>query len=255
MISNPTPRYYRIYRLLKQGIENYEFRNNLPLPGENALAERYGVSRLTIRRSLELLQREGLIERRQGSGTFPVGNSVKVQPLSADINKLLAHLDRMGASSQARLLEFAYETPNPDVQNRLELAANAKVQKAIRVRDYDGAPFSYLLTYVPEHIGRRFSEDDLVRQPMQTIFKKLKIKPASAEQSITAQLADVHHAEALDLETGSPLLCIRRVIRDTSNTPVEYLIAAYNPNRFEYRMTMSNKHLKGHDSWVMDESR
>ncbi|MEO6984629.1 MAG: GntR family transcriptional regulator, partial [Paralcaligenes sp.] len=54
MISNPTPRYYKIYRLLKQGIENHEFSPNDAMPGENALAERYHVSRLTIRRSLDL---------------------------------------------------------------------------------------------------------------------------------------------------------------------------------------------------------
>ncbi len=70
MIDNPTPRYYKIYRLLKLAIENGQFPPERAMPGENALAERYDVSRLTIRRSLELLQREGLVQRRQGAGTF-----------------------------------------------------------------------------------------------------------------------------------------------------------------------------------------
>ncbi|MEO6984184.1 MAG: GntR family transcriptional regulator, partial [Paralcaligenes sp.] len=247
--------YYKIYRLLKQGIENHEFSPNDAMPGENALAERYHVSRLTIRRSLDLLQRDGLVERRQGSGTFPIKAAIKVQPFSADINKLLAHLNGMAASTRALLLAFSYEIPNPDVQSKLELAVNARVQKAIRVRRYEDAPFSYLTTYVPEHIGKRFSQDDLTLYPIQTLFKKLGIKLVSAEQSITAILADVQHAENLDMEVGSPLLCINRVIRDASNTPIEYLIAAYNPHRFEYRMAMSNKRTKGKDSWIMDENQ
>lgn len=255
MISNPTPRYYRIYRLLKQGLEQREFKQDEPLPGENALAQRYGVSRLTIRRSLELLQREGLVRRRQGSGTYPLYSSVGGQPFSADINKLLAHLNRMGADTRARVLEFAYETPSPDVQGRLELAANAKVQKAIRVRYYEDTPFSYLVTYVPEPIGKRYTANDLTHLPIQTIFRKLGIKLASAEQSLTARLADAHHAQALGVEVGAPLLCIHRVIRDIDNTPIEYLVADYNPERYEYRMAMSNKRAQGRDSWVMDNGQ
>ncbi len=255
MIANPTPRYYKIYRLLKQAIENREVDNNEPLPGENALAEKYQVSRLTIRRSLDLLQQEGLVERRQGSGTYPRLDKVKVRPLPADIKKLLAHMDSMGAHTKAVLLSLDYEKPPADVQTQLELPANARVQKATRVRYHDNAPFSHLITYVPEHIGKRYTEQDLARQPIQTIFKNLGINMASAEQSFSATLADEHHARALNIDAGAPLLCIKRVVRDTANTPVEYLVATYNPQRFEYRMALSNKRSKGSDIWVVDDGR
>ncbi|NYT37463.1 GntR family transcriptional regulator [Allopusillimonas soli] len=255
MIDNPTPRYYKIYRLLKQAIENREYVHDEAMPGENALAEKYGVSRLTIRRSLELLQREGLVERRQGSGTFPVAGSVRLQPLSADINKLVAHLNTMGANTHVRLLEFGYEQPRQDVQNQLALPAGSRVQKAIRVRCYEDVPFSYLLTYVPEDIGRRYTRDALERQPLQAVFKSLGLRLGSAEQSFSATVADAHHAEALGVAIASPLLCIKRVTRDTRNRPIEYLVAVYNPDRFEYRMALSNRRSKGVDTWVMDESR
>lgn len=254
MIANPTPRYYRIYRLLKQAIEGQQFDAGRALPGENALAGQYGVSRLTIRRSLDLLQQEGLVERRQGAGTFPCPPSAPSAALPADINKLMAHLSDMGANTQARLLSFGYEAAGPDVRTRLELPAHAKVQKALRVRYYHDQPFSYLLTYVPESVGRRYTEVDLGQNALQRIFRRLGLKPTSAEQSFTAILADVHHAEALDVGVGSPLLCIKRVVRDADGTPLEYLIAAYNPARFEYRMALSNRRAKGRDTWVMDET-
>ncbi|MEO6959652.1 MAG: GntR family transcriptional regulator [Burkholderiaceae bacterium] len=253
MIANPTPRYYLIYRLLKHAIESRQFNSNERLPSENALAQKHQVSRLTIRRSLELLQREGLIERRQGLGTYPILGNIKAQPLVADINKLLTHINKMGANTRAQLLSFGYEAPQADIQNRLELAANVKVQKTIRVRYYHDEPFSYLITYVPEHIGKRYTEQDLERDPIQVLFKKLGIRPSSADQSLTATLADAPHSDALKVEVGSPLLCIKRVVRDDSNTPVEYLIATYNPQRFEYRMTMSNKRSKGREIWVGNE--
>src|SRR3546814_870688 len=156
MIASPTPRYYRIYRLLKQAIESRQFASNEALPSENALAQQYQVSRLTIRRSLELLQHDGLIERRQGRGTFPRPGNAKTAPLPADINKLLARLSEMGSSTQASLLSFGYETASPDVCTKLELPHGSTVQKAVRVRYHDDHPFSYLITYVPEHIGRQY---------------------------------------------------------------------------------------------------
>src|SRR3546814_16126592 len=62
------------------------------------------------------------------------------------------------------LLSFGYETASPDVCTKLELPHGSTVQKAVRVRYHDDHPFSYLITYVPEHIGRQYSEDDLDRK-------------------------------------------------------------------------------------------
>lgn len=257
MIENPTPRYYQIYRLLRQAIEEQQFGPGEAMPGENALASRYGVSRLTIRRSLELLQQEGLIERRQGSGTF-VRPSVRLRrPLQVDFEKLQAHIAEMGTCSRIQLLSFQYEAPNAEVRKQLELSGNQKVQKAVRVRYTDQGPFSYLITYVPESIGRRYTAKDLEHNAIQALFKRLDIAPASAEQRITAILADVHHAEALEVPVGAALLCIKRCVRDVSGTPIEYLIAAYNPDRFEYRMELSHvpSPRNGEGLWVLDDGR
>lgn len=243
MVRNPTPRYYQIYRLLRQAIENREFDENAPMPGEHALRETYGVSRLTIRRSLALLEAEGLVDRRQGSGTYPCLDKVKVEPIAADINALMAHMDRLGSTTRAELLSFSYERPGDEVRSRLELTQSAQVQKAIRVRYHADKPFSHLVTYVPETIGRRYAETDLATQPLQQIFAGLGIRLGSAEQFITAMLADAHHAQALQLEPGAALLCIRRVTRCTQGIPVEYLIATYNPRRFEYGMMLTDKEL------------
>lgn len=254
MIDTPTPRYYKIYRLLKQAIENGHFAYDEAMPGENVLAAQYQVSRLTIRRSLDLLQQDGLVERRQGSGTFPIAGNAATQPLRADINKLVAHLNKMGAGTQVRLLSFGYESANELVRHQLELPANSKVQKAIRVRYHNEMPFSYLVTYVPEDIGRRYTEEDMTQRPLQALLKGLGIRLGSAEQSFTATVADAHHAQALDVGMSSPLLCIKRLTRNTSGRPVEYLVAVYNPERFEYRMALSNKRSKGVDGWIVDNS-
>ncbi|ETF04109.1 GntR family transcriptional regulator [Advenella kashmirensis W13003] len=254
MIENPTPRYYKIYRLLKQAIENGQYDHQEAMPGENVLAETYQVSRLTIRRSLDLLQSEGLVERRQGAGTYPLPRNAATLPLTADINKLVAHLNKMGTGTQVRVLDVQYEMANRIVAHQLALPAKSKVQKAIRVRYHDGKPFSYLVTYVPEDIGRRYTKEDMTRQSLQAILKGLGLRLGSAEQTFTATAADAHHAEALGVTISSPLLCIKRLTRDKQGRPIEYLVAVYNPERFEYHMALSNKRSRGVDGWIVDES-
>jgi GntR family transcriptional regulator len=258
MIANPTPRYYRIYRLLKQAIESGQFPAEQAIPSENALASHYKVSRLTVRRSLELLQNEGLIQRRQGSGTYPTPESqAQTAALPADINTLMANIASMGESTQVRLLEFTYQIPSPDTRARLELPVSARVQRAVRVRYYKNQPFSYLITHVPESIGRHYTEADLRSTPLHTLFRQHAIEPWEAEQTFSATLADADQAEALGVDVGAALLCIRRTVRDRQGAPIEYLIASYNPARFEYRMALSHRPSLNNDSghWVLDSAR
>ncbi len=238
MANTPLPLYHKVYLLLRQRLESGQFAPNEPMPGEHALAEQYGVSRLTVRRSLETLANEGLVMRRQGSGTFPTPTAVLSNPQHAsDIDSLLSHLSSMGVQTDVSVLEFGYETAQPEIAQRLELEPNSRVQKSVRIRRHEGQPFSHLTTYIPEAIGLQFQEKDLTSQPLLGILRRMGIEIGGADEAITAILADLHTSGPLDVPIGSPLLSLRRLLRDSSGMPIEYLIAAYRPDRYEYRIT------------------
>jgi GntR family transcriptional regulator len=240
------PLYHQVYLLLRQRLEAGQFDRDAPMPGENALAAEYGVSRLTLRRSLDQLEAEGLVARRQGSGTYPLAEPALVRPQrSDDIDGLLAHLANMGEHTEVRLLSMELQSAPSDVAHELGLAPDARVQKSVRVRSHGGQPFSHLVAYVPENIGARYSRQDLATRPLLRILRSLGIKLAAAEQSMTAVLADLDTAAALDVHIGSPLLAIRRVVRDDQGQPVEYLQAVYRPDRYEYRMNLSAQEVEG----------
>lgn len=251
MISNPTPRYYLIYRLLQQAIQNFEYGHDGALPSEHNLAEQFNVSRLTIRRSLDLLQQEGLIEKQQGIGTFVTPRNVQIEPIRADINTLIKSVAQMGAHTQVQLLKFTYEKPNLNIKKILQLGHGELIQKSTRVRFYEGKPFSHLTTYVPEVIGRLYEKEDLAHTPLHDLFAKNQIAVHAADQSLSAILADPEKAEVLQVEVGSPLLCIRRLVYDKEEQPVEYLEAAYNPSYYEYRMKLEITSDKTGDSWLI----
>ncbi|HEY0296337.1 MAG TPA: GntR family transcriptional regulator [Bordetella sp.] len=248
MSENPLPLYHQVYLLLKQRLAAGQYIYGAPMPGENALAAEYGVSRLTVRRSLEALEAEGLIQRRQGRGTFAAPPAADGH--SADIDALMTHLDQMGMQTQVRLLDLQVVPASAQAAERLALAPGAPVSRSVRVRSHDGLPFSYLTTHVPHEIGQRIPRELLGSRPLLAIFHDLGIEAAHAEQAISATLAEPAAAAALDIPVGSALLSLHRLVRDATGRPVEWLHALYRPDRYEYRMHMQAYGTSGEPTWL-----
>lgn len=252
MSKNPLPLYHQVYLLLKQRLAGGGFAGEAPMPGENALAAEYGVSRLTIRRSLDALEADGLIERRQGRGTFAADRKgwVDAPQAGAGMDALMQHLSNMGMQTQVKLVSLAVMPAPAAVAAAMELAPGASVQHSVRVRSYEGVPFSHLETYVPGDIGARIRKADLNSRPLLAIFRELGVRVARAEQSISAELADPQLAAALEVPVGSALLTLRRLVRDDAGRPVEWLLARYRPDRYEYRMDMQAHETRGEPNWL-----
>ena len=250
MSASPLPLYHKVYLLLKQRLAAGDFSGGAPMPGENALAMEYGVSRLTIRRSLEALEAEGLVKRRQGRGTFAAPAPPPSGGHESDIDSLMAHLAYMGMQTKVRLIDLQVEAAQPAVALRLELEPGSPVHRSVRVRSHDGLPFSHLTTYVPDDIGRRIRREDLGSRPILGIFRDLGVQVAHAEQAISAVLAEPQEAALLEVPVGSALLSLRRLVRDASGRPVELLHALYRPDRYEYRMDMRAHETPGEPNWL-----
>jgi GntR family transcriptional regulator len=227
----------RIYLLLRERILNGELEPGARLPGELAIAAEFKISRVTVRRALDTLAGDGLIDRRPGSGTF-VRDLNSSRPIIADLSNVLSHLVDMGRRTGVKLLSFSYVVPPENVASSLGLERGEKTQRSVRVRLIDGAPFSYLVTHVPERIGVTYSESDLATTPLLGLLERSGVHVEKANQSIGATLAGPDVAEALGLEIGSPLLALTRVVWDPTGQGVEHLHALYRPDRYSFQMDL-----------------
>ncbi len=228
----------RIFLLLKERIGSGDLPPGARLPGEPALATEHGVSRVTIRRALDMLAQDGLIDRRAGAGTF-VRTQSPVRPLVADLSNVLSHIVEMGRRTGIRLLSFAYAQPPAAVADALGMKPGERTQRSVRLRLIDGAPFSYLITHVPERIGLTYSEQDLATVPLLALLERSGVTVERATQAIGATLAGPEVAEALGLEIGSPLLSLTRVVYAPSGDGVEHLHALYRPDRYSFEMELT----------------
>jgi GntR family transcriptional regulator len=245
----PTPLYHQVYLVLRDKIVSGAYGADGLLPGEPALVQQFGVSRITVKRALNDLAAEGFVRRRRGLGTRVVSGGAG-KPVAGNMAGLIENLIIMGLATEVRLIEFAYVLPPNDVRRMLGLAEGERAQRAVRVRSQEGVPFSYLTTHVPEPIGRAYGRRELAATPLLTLLERAGAVAASADQALSARLADPTVAAHLEVEVGSPLLSLTRVVYDAERRPVEHILALYRPDRFEYRMSLARERDGARSLWA-----
>ncbi len=244
----PTPLYHQVFLILRDKILSGEFTFDSARLSELETSETFGVSRITAKRALNELADAGFVKRERGRGTRVIYHA-PTPPIGAGVEGLLENLLVMGLETQVRLRGFQYIKPDAEVARALQVDNDAEVQRAVRVRAMDDEPFSYLTTFVPEHIGRSYNRDDLASRPLLSLLERSGIVVGRAEQTITATLSDIEVSAALEIELGSPLLGIQRIVYDQGERPVEFIKALYRPDRYQYRMTLSRVGDERSRSW------
>lgn len=228
----------RVYLQLRDEIGRGVHPEGVLLPGEQRLARALGVSRVTVRRALDVLESEGLVERRAGAGTM-VLRPGPLPGVAADFTTLMPQIAQMGDETTARLLSFSYGTPPAVVASAMQVSPDARMQTAVRLRLIEGRAFSHLTTHVPEEIAQNYTEAELATTPLFRLLERSGVKVESADQSVSATLASPEVAGHLGLSVGAPLLALERVVRDADGRGVEYLSALYRPDMFKLEMTLS----------------
>jgi GntR family transcriptional regulator len=224
-----TSRHRTVSLVLSDGIATGRYRLGESLPGEEALAKMFQVSRVTIRRALADLDAAGLIERKHGLGTFvkKKPDPREVSPMNRLVNQI-AEAGKLGVE----VIEFEYCVPPEAVCDLLKLKASHEVQRVIRVRRNKRRPIMHLTTYVPAAIGRSYSRKDLGRVPLYQLLARAGKVYRRAQEAVGACLADPMVGPLLKVEVGAPLLFIQRVLSTADDEPVEYLEVRASPDAY-----------------------
>jgi GntR family transcriptional regulator len=220
-----TIRYREIADDLRGRIGEGGFTAGRLLPSEAELSGAYNVSRVTIRKALEALRGDGLVDSRQGFGWFVATDTVQ-QPL-AHLGTIEAQLEAEGRRSARQILDFAFVDAPDHVRDVL---GTDRVLKVRRLNLADGEPFARVTVWCPEHLGSGLSRDQVEQSSFYDSLTEGGIRLTGATQTIGAAAAAEADAELLQVPTGSPVLVCRRVTRDASGTAVllgEYVFPAH----------------------------
>jgi GntR family transcriptional regulator len=213
------PLHHRIYIVLRRRLVEGRYPADLSMPGEHQLAEEFIASRVTIRRVLDQLHKEKLIDRRHGAGTFPTSSAS-----GRDAEPPVSYFDYIAASSHAQsmlLIELA-ELPVPLFLTQIDPRFGPTVLKIVRVAAIKGVPHHLLRTYVPGEFGRLFSGRSLGNKTVLEVLKRKGISPRESEIRMGAMAADTVEARHLKVAVGVPLVQVIRISRLTDGRVVEY---------------------------------
>ena len=205
-------RYQQIAEELRGRVLAGEFAAGRMLPSESELSAEFAASRVTVRRALEVLRDEGLVDARQGFGWFVAGDPLR-QPLGrlATIEKQMAE---SGVVSERRILEFAFERAPKFVSRVLN---TAQVLRVKRLNMADGEPFAIVTVWCPADLGQNLSRRDVEQSPF---YELLDIPLQGATQTIAADAATDDDAKLLQVPVGSPVLRCERVTSDATSRAV-----------------------------------
>jgi GntR family transcriptional regulator len=234
----PLPKYHQIYLVLKEGLLDGKFAAGLP--GEISLVEQFGVSRVTVRKALELLSADGLISRHRGRGTTVKAGAAQSSPPAGPRRAgLLDNLVSISMGTRIKVVEVSQIQATQLVAEALNIPLGDPVQKAVRVRSTRNGPLSHITTYVPAQIAAHFGRAELAREPILVLLEKSGVHLGRAVQHISARLADASTGPLLDVAVGSALLSVRRLVFDAEDRPIQWLHGLYRPDRYEYEMQLS----------------
>ncbi len=211
-----------------------------PLPGEDALIRKYGVSRGIIREVLAILAEQGMVERVRGAGTFPLAPSALQHEI--EVSRDLAQEVNAGGTRVAIRNTYASLHPAPSfIAGRLEIIAGAQVVILESVTSLDGFPLSIRSAFMPAEPFAVLLEhpvSDLNRSPYELIAEVLHEPVGDTELQIGCSSADPISAGLLQVDVGFALLDTSRVVRARDGRPLEYSVSHARSDRLVFSTVM-----------------
>lgn len=242
--SAQVPLYYQLQSILTEQITSGVIAEGQQLPVETQLEQQYGVSRITVRQALAAMEKEGLIRRKAGSGTFV--KERRVFPLEGlQLEGSMDELISLGLTTTVKLLYVRTVKATSAEAKLLGLGPGADLIRCARVRLYRRQPFSHVLNDLPYDIGRRLTQSDWKKSVSQVLQDKLGIAMVDARQSIRASLASAELARQLSTRIGDPLLSVDRMVMTNGNRPVIRVRTSYRSDIFQFNVHLHRDNGRG----------
>src|SRR4051794_4640407 len=222
--NNGLPAYKRIQGTIVKRLESGQLKPGDIVDSERELAKIHGVSLMTARHALAALEREGMVVRRRGSGTF-------VAPPKIHFNKLMSYTEQMagrGLPASSKLLSLTVIDTELEVAARLALPAGSPLVRVERLRLGGDEPFAIETCYLSAADFPGLSQSRLDRVSLFSILEHdYGLEIAHADEEVDATTADPHSARLLGIPHGSALLRIRQEIYSTRGKVALYVLGHY----------------------------
>jgi GntR family transcriptional regulator len=222
------PLYIQVSGLLRKRLEAGEWRLGEQIPTIDVLMGEYGVSRITMRQALAELEKQGLVRRGQGRGTFVTRDASKERWLimPSEWHALVEHVEVMNA----RVVELTHDDRAPALDDASGMPATA-YWHARRINFADETPYSVTDLYVARDVYNRNARTYSARPVLPLLARTERRSIGTARQILAVGTADVEVARHLGLAVGAPIAEVRRFVLDRKGRVI-YLADVSYPARY-----------------------
>ena len=220
------PAYIQIARALAGMLRDKALPPGYPLPAERALCDVFGVSRMTLRQAMGLLEREGLILAQRGRGTFVAHDLLRKQ--QQELRGFTEEILARGGVPESRLVSFGLTAPPEEARAFFGLSSEDKVYEVRRIRLSDKVPVALETVLLTARLCPRLEQFDLARNSLYRILEQsYGVRIETCVEEMSAELPTSEQRRLLELPRNAAVLVVKRKTYTDLGQPVEFTGSAY----------------------------
>jgi GntR family transcriptional regulator len=226
-----TPVYLQIVESMGSLLASGALPGGYVLPPARVLCEQFGISRMTLRQAMSLLEREGLINSRRGVGTMVAHSRLRKQ--HQEMRSFSEEIRARGGRPESRLISLELAVPAPSVRDFFQLREQQKVYEIQRLRLKDGEPLALELARIPERLCPGLERFDLAKASLFEILERsYRLTLEACTEEISAEIPSSQQRNLLSLPTRTAVLVVDRKSYADDGRPFELTRSVYRGDRY-----------------------
>ena len=231
--DGPLPLYHQVREAILTLIVEGGLQEGSLIPTEREIGEKFQVSRITVRRAIDELVREGYLVAQQGKGTFVA--RPKIDRRMTQMQSFSEQMLEEGHRPDSQLLSLRHERASGHVASLLKIQDDQWVWVVERLRYADDEPICISITYLNLPLDVTLTPAELQQETsLWAILDKKGVRLTRSEETVQAIGAGEREAELLNIEVGAPLLLVDGVVYTADNIPIEYHEMFNRGDRYKY---------------------
>lgn len=225
------PLYYQLKEQIREDILSGGYKEGDLIPSERELGDQYGLSSTTIRRALNDLVQENLLERKAGKGTF-----VRLKKVKRDLRKVIGftkNMQEMGLIPSTQVISNKVVAANAYARSCLHLDRGSKIMRLKRLRIANNIPMMLETRYIRTDLCPGIELEKLDSSLWKVFEEKYGLKPNRHSQNMNVTTITGHSANLLTLKEGAHVFLIKGITYVLDNLPIECEQSLYRTDKYE----------------------
>jgi GntR family transcriptional regulator len=234
------PYYIQVAETIKSRIQQGEYSYEELIPPTHELEREFNVSNITVRKALEILVQEGLIERKRGIGTTVSRDEQKTFSFELSATAPIFLSSALKLKLDVKVLEITI-TPCPTrVRRILSMDSEKKVWRMKRMRRYKNAPIAFYIHYISVDRSKEITKELVGKMSFIDLLQKVcGVKLSKSEQRVEATTANMDLSSILDVNFGAPLFFVENIYYSKEKKPVAITQVYYRGDKTSFKAVLN----------------